>query len=465
MADTDKDTDTMPGTIVDPLKPLSLPASKPLTNGIKGVGVKRTNSVVQQDDVPSDLVTVATSQHQRKGIRWAPLAIPIRRRIETLVVALFQLAGLIALAMFWFTAANPLTWPFLIPYLIYLLLTPPPSTAPPSNIFSPFLRNKRFWSYFTSYFPMRLHRSVELPAEENYIFGFHPHGIISHGAWGNFVTKTTGWNELFPGINNTLLTLETNFRLPFYREYLIGMGLGSVSRASCEGLLGGVPGEVSEEAVHETIWDRAPKLFRKKKVLVSGASTPTTAVATSTNGSGTATPLTINGAINGEKRVKKEVKKGRAITIVVGGAQESLFAKPGTLTLKMRKGFLRVAVRTGASLVPVLSFGENDLFDQLIPEKTSWVHKFQILVKKMFGFTIPLFHARGIFNYDVGLMPYRTPVNTVVGRPIKTIQDPDPRGDYIDELQDQYCQELERMWEEHKDKFAPGRKAEMRIIR
>ncbi|KAF3915861.1 hypothetical protein AA313_de0201499 [Arthrobotrys entomopaga] len=428
---------------------------KPLVNGIKTVNgtkptPKRVHSIVQRDDIPSDLVTVAYKQ--RRGIRWAPLVIPIRRRIETLVVVLFQLAGLIALAMFWFTAANPLTWPLLVPYLIYLTLTPPPSDGPPSNFLSPFIRNKRFWSYFTSYFPMRLHRSVELSPEENYIFGFHPHGIISHGAWGNLVTKATGWDELFPGISNTVLTLETNFRLPFYREYLIGMGLGSVSRKSCEGLLGGVPGEESEEAVHKTIWDRAPKVFRKRKVVVSGASTPTV------GGNG----ITQLHMTNGEKAA---MKKGQGITIVIGGAQESLFAKPGTLTLKMRKGFLRVAVRTGASVVPVLSFGENDLFDQHIPEKTSWVHKFQILIKKVFGFTIPLFHARGIFNYDVGLVPYRTPVNTVVGRPIKTIQSPDPRDDYIDELQDLYCQELERMWEQHKEDFAPNRKAEMRIIR
>ncbi|KAF3078527.1 diacylglycerol O-acyltransferase 1, variant 4 [Orbilia oligospora] len=295
----------------------------------------------------------------------------------------------------------------LVPYLIYLTLTPPPSDKPPSNFLSPIIRNKRFWSYFCTYFPMRLHRSVELSPEENYIFGFHPHGIISHGAWGSFVTKTTGWDELFPGISNTLLTLESNFRLPFYREYLIGMGLGSVSRKSCEGLLGGVPGEVSEADVHLTIWDRAPKVFRKRKGFVSGSATPLAASTTVMNGTQPNGRIVLDGG-------KPAMKKGQGITIVIGGAQESLFAKPGNMTLKMRKGFLRVAVRTGAHLVPVLSFGENDLFDQLIPEKTSWVHKFQILVKKVFGFTIPLFHARGIFNYDVGLVPYRVPVNTVV---------------------------------------------------
>lgn len=54
---------------------------------------------------------------------------------------------------------------------------------------------------------------------------------------------------------------------------------------------------------------------------------------------------------------------GSAITIVVGGAAESLSAHPGTadLTLKKRYGFIKMAIRAGADLVPVFSFGENDV--------------------------------------------------------------------------------------------------------
>ncbi|KAJ9107398.1 hypothetical protein QFC21_000848 [Naganishia friedmannii] len=58
---------------------------------------------------------------------------------------------------------------------------------------------------------------------------------------------------------------------------------------------------------------------------------------------------------------------GSTITIVVGGAAESLAAHPGTndLTLRKRLGFIKIAVREGADLVPVFSFGENDIYDQL----------------------------------------------------------------------------------------------------
>lgn len=54
---------------------------------------------------------------------------------------------------------------------------------------------------------------------------------------------------------------------------------------------------------------------------------------------------------------------GNAICIVVGGAAESLSAHPGTadLTLRRRLGFIKLALQYGADLVPVFSFGENDV--------------------------------------------------------------------------------------------------------
>ena len=157
---------------------------------------------------------------------------------------------------------------------------------------------------------------------------------------------------------------------------------------------------------------------------------------------------------------------GRAITIVVGGARESLDAQPYQLrlVLKRRKGFVKMAIRTGADLVPVLAFGENDLYDQFQPDSHTKIHKFQLIVKKLLGFTIPLFHARGVFNYDVGLMPYRRPMNIVVGRPIRVVQSPHPDQEEIDRVHERYIQELERIWETWKDDFAPNRKEELQVL-
>ena len=157
---------------------------------------------------------------------------------------------------------------------------------------------------------------------------------------------------------------------------------------------------------------------------------------------------------------------GRAITIVVGGARESLDAQPYSmrLVLARRKGFIKLALRTGADLVPVLAFGENDLYDQFTADSHPYIHKLQLMVKKLLGFTIPLFHARGVFNYDVGLMPYRRPLNIVVGRPVRVERREKPSNEEVDRLHGEYVAELERLWDLWKDDFARNRKGEMEIL-
>jgi 2-acylglycerol O-acyltransferase 2 len=246
------------------------------------------------------------------------------------------------LALFLFLCAIPLLWPILVPYLIYCLFSTA-STSGRLSHRSEWLRRSKAWSLFASYYPARLHRCQELPPTRKYLFGYHPHGIIAHGAMAAFCTEALGFSQLFPGITNTLLTLDSNFRIPIYRDYALALGLASVSRESCENLLS-------------------------------------------------------RGGPNGEGM-------GRAITIVVGGARESLEGKPGSmkLVLKRRKGFIKLAIRNGADVVPVLGFGENDLYEQFQPDKHPFVHQAQMTIKKVLGFTVPLFHARGVFNYDIGM--------------------------------------------------------------
>ena len=169
-------------------------------------------------------------------IRWAPLNVPLKRRMQTFMVLLHTLSICLTLGYFFWACAIPLFWPLLIPYL-FIVLTSKASTDGSLSTRSPWFRRQKIWSLFASYFPARLHRTTELPPTRKYIFGYHPHGIISHGAFAAFATEALGFASLFPGITNTLLTLDNNFRVPFYRDYLLRLGINSVSRESCENLL------------------------------------------------------------------------------------------------------------------------------------------------------------------------------------------------------------------------------------
>lgn len=91
---------------------------------------------------------------------------------------------------------------------------------------------------------------------------------------------------------------------------------------------------------------------------------------------------------------------GTAIVIVVGGASESLKARPGIadLVLKKRLGFIRMAIHHQASLVPTFSFGENDIYEQIDSSNNGLILTLQKTMQKIVGFTMPVFYGRGIFN-------------------------------------------------------------------
>lgn len=119
--------------------------------------------------------------------------------------------------------------------------------------------------------------------------------------------------------------------------------------------------------------------------------------------------------------------KGQALVLVVGGALESLDAVPGKmdLTLQDRKGFVKLALKYGADLVPVINFGENDVYSMedrwveshvlrklisMIRSEENAIKQFQKKFLKAAGFAPPLFYGRGVFQYTFGLMPYRKPI-------------------------------------------------------
>lgn len=220
----------------------------------------------------------------------------------------------------------------MLPYVIWILFLDPAPERGGRKFQS--VRSWAFWNLFASYFPISLIKTVDLPADRKYIFGYHPHGIIGMGAVANFGTEATGFSEKFPGLNPHLLTLKTNFAIPFYRDLILSLGICSVSIKSCISIL------------------------KAKNCL--------------------AVDLANN---HGE---------GNCLVIVVGGAAESLSAHPGTadLTLKRRLGFIKLAIREGADLVPIFSFGENDIYAQLSNSQGTALYTLQKKFQSLFGFTL-----------------------------------------------------------------------------
>ena len=103
---------------------------------------------------------------------------------------------------------------------------------------------------------------------------------------------------------------------------------------------------------------------------------------------------------------------GQIVLLNPGGATETFNAghEQYKFFVKRRKGFVKMALRNGAAVVPVITFGENGLFRQFQNDKVRRVQEF---VKKRFGFVPALFYGRGLTENSFGTVPLRKPLKTV----------------------------------------------------
>ncbi|GMS93892.1 hypothetical protein PENTCL1PPCAC_16067 [Pristionchus entomophagus] len=149
------------------------------------------------------------------------------------------------------------------------------------------------------------------------------------------------------------------------------------------------------------------------------------------------------------------LRTGQAAVLAVGGAEEALDAHHDsyTLTLNRRKGFIKLALETGANLVPCYAFGENDLYYLVANHQGSLVRRWQNFMKKVTGVSPLLFYGRGLFSDNLGPLPFRKELNTVLGAPIPVDKTEHPSQEQIDNLHALYINKLIELFDEHKIKY------------
>ncbi|CAG2173255.1 unnamed protein product, partial [Oppiella nova] len=242
-------------------------------------------------------------------------------------------------------------------------------------------RRLSIFRHFASYFPLKLVKTHDLNPDKNYIFACHPHGIIALSHIYHFTSNSPSFQQLFNGFTVRMCGLMWNFWFPLCRDSLMAIGFISSNKSSIE-------------------W------------CVSG----------------------------------KEGTGGQVVAVIVGGGREAHYAMPYTmrLCLKHRKGFVKIALKHGASLVPVLAFGENELWEQKVFTKNSWFGKCQQYALAKCYVTIPILKH---------ILPWRRPVTTVVGKPIDVPKVDNPTDDEVNQLHNQYINSLEKLFHENKAKY------------
>lgn len=153
-----------------------------------------------------------------------------------------------------------------------------------------------------------------------------------------------------------------------------------------------------------------------------------------------------------EKRaIRSVLRAGREdIAVVVGGARETGKMKRNEINvvLSNRKGVFELALEEGAALVPVINFGENELYNQV---QYPWLERLQLKLLKMLKIFPIVIYGRML------LFPEQVPMTTVIGSPIQVQKiSGKPTYEQIDDLRNRYIQALRELHDRHRH-LSPGR--------
>jgi len=144
---------------------------------------------------------------------------------------------------------------------------------------------------------------------------------------------------------------------------------------------------------------------------------------------------------------------GVAPVLLIGGVPEMDNCRQDEvrLILRKRKGFVKMALRHGAYLVPSFSFGEAGLYRQ--PGPGGFIRNLQEKVRKLIGIAPVIFCGRGWIQDKFGILPQREPVTVVVGEPITVDKTDNPTNEEIAVLHAKYVTELKNLYKKYNPKF------------
>ena len=120
-----------------------------------------------------------------------------------------------------------------------------------------------------------------------------------------------------------------------------------------------------------------------------------------------------------EAEIEAALRAGFSVVLLTGGVREIHETCAGRMriVLKRRSGFLRIAQRVGVPIVPVLSFGENELFP---PVRGAWMDRIQDYLRRWVHVGIPVPTLASVRHWIRLFSEPLTPaVETWIGRAVR----------------------------------------------
>ncbi|KAG6954945.1 hypothetical protein JG688_00012124 [Phytophthora aleatoria] len=160
--------------------------------------------------------------------------------------------------------------------------------------------------------------------------------------------------------------------------------------------------------------------------------------------------LWLGGVDASRSTADKVLNDGTSIVVYPGGVPEIFKTDPNSkvneLVLKKRLGFVKLAMRHGAELVPSFVFGEKWLYNMWNPPQ-GVIDFFRKTLK------IPMIIFWGKFMWMPKQPPKGKRFGVVYGKPIPTKLTANPSEEEIRAVHTQYVAEIERLFSQYKKEF------------
>jgi hypothetical protein len=136
-----------------------------------------------------------------------------------------------------------------------------------------------------------------------------------------------------------------------------------------------------------------------------------------------------------------------SITVVLGGVNEMRRVKPKHLELvvKKRKGIFKLALETGTPIVPVLTYGENEIFPEMKHDILCWIND---MLYEYLRIAIPFPSYTSVRNWASLTTKPLDPIHTYTGKPIYVKKIEQPTEKHIRALRNVYIKRLEELFAE-----------------
>jgi hypothetical protein len=145
------------------------------------------------------------------------------------------------------------------------------------------------------------------------------------------------------------------------------------------------------------------------------------------------------------KSMKKVLEDGNSLSVTLGGVREITFCESGIMRLNIakRKGIFRMAIETGKPLVPVLVYGENELYDLVKHPWLDTINNFLV----QFALFIPLPSMKGSWNWlQLAHKPLETKVESFLGDPVQVGPARHATEEDIVAIREKYFQALRELY-------------------